>query len=452
MAAITVPHRRPRLPRSLLSKIPYGLLAAAALISAVGALSGAPTAEPGPVAAAIEAPFVDVGIMPVEDAVDFWRARVDERPADYASRTRLATTIVALAKETGSLTLYDEAEQVLRESLALNPIDEATLLALGSVRAANHDFAGAIELATSVLERKPGSQAAQVAIADANFELGNYELASRQLEALVLELPEGAGVDSRLAKRAAVEGRIDDAINLSAGALLAASDLDLRASEAAFYRFQLGHFLHQAGRADQALEVLDAGLSIDPTHLASLEAKAHVLVSLGRLDAAAATYEQLIERGPAADLHGELAKIYRALGRDRAAEAQVAEGLRLGREQISAFPAERRHLASFFAEFEPATALDLAKADFATRKDVGAYDTLAWAHYRNGQYEQAARYVDGALAQGTRDATLLYHAGMIELAVGDTDEGAQHLRDALEINPRFDLVHAPRAIAALRGL
>lgn len=452
MAAITVPRRRRRVRRSLLSKIPYGLLAAAGLISAVGALSSAPTAEQGSVDAAIEAPFVDVGIMPIEAAVDFWRARVESRPADYVSRTRLGTTIVALAKQTGALSLYDEAERVLQESLALNPIDSTTLLALASVRAAQHDFAATIELATRVLGREPGSQAALLAIADANFELGKYRLARRQLDALVTELPEGAGVDSRLAKRAAVEGRIDDAISLATGALLAASDLDLRASEAAFYRFQLGHFLHQAGRPDEALEVLDAGLAIDPTHLASLEAKAHVLVSLGRLEAAAATFEQLIERGPAADLHGELAKVYRAMGRDRAAEAQIAEGLRLGRQQISAFASERRHLALFFAELEPQTALELAKADFSMRKDVGAYDTLAWAHYRNGHFQQAARYVDGALSQGTLDATLLYHAGMIELAVGNTDRGAQLLRDALDINPRFDLVDAPRAVAALRGL
>lgn len=41
---------------------------------------------------------------------------------------------------------------------------------------------------------------------------------------------------------------------------------------------------------------------------------------------------------------------------------------------------------------------------------------------------------------------------MIELAVGNTDEGAKHLREALDIDPRFDLVHTPRALAALRGL
>jgi tetratricopeptide (TPR) repeat protein len=291
-----------------------------------------------------------------------------------------------------------------------------------------------------------------VAIADADFELGNYERASRRLADLVRVLPEGPGVESRLAKQAAVEGRLDDAIRASADAVVTASELDLRPSEAAFYRFQLGHFLAQAGRIDEALAALDAGLAIDPDHLASLEAKAAVLVSLDRLEEAAALYEQLIERGPAADLYGELAKLYRVLGRDAAADEAIATGILLGHEQLVSFPAERRHLASFFAEFEPETALEAASADFATRKDVGAYDTLAWAYFQNGQPEAAARYVDRALAQGTRDAQLLYHAGIIEAAVGHSDRAVGLLRDALALNPRFDLVQAPKAAATLRDL
>ena len=93
-------------------------------------------------------------------------------------------------------------------------------------------------------------------------------------------------------------------------------------------------------------------------------------------------------RTPAADLHGELAKVYRALGRDDDARVQITRELQLGRESLGQFPAERRHLAGFFVEFDPPTALEAATADFSTCKDIGAYDTLAWAEYVNGDYDE----------------------------------------------------------------
>jgi hypothetical protein len=133
---------------------------------------------------AIAAPFADVGIEPIDAALEFWQARVAERPEDYLSRTRLATTILAQARETGDLDLYPQAETVLREALAVNPTDEGALLALSSARAANHDFAGSMAIAHDVLSRNPTSQAASAVVADDDFELGNYGRATRELDAL----------------------------------------------------------------------------------------------------------------------------------------------------------------------------------------------------------------------------------------------------------------------------
>jgi hypothetical protein len=60
--------------------------------------------------------------------------------------------------------------------------------------------------------------------------------------------------------------------------------------------------------------------------------------------------------------------------------------------------------------------------------------------------------VRGALAQGTRNATLRYHAGMIEHAVGNDVAARRWLRDALALDPHFDVVQAPVARATLRSL
>jgi lipoprotein NlpI len=57
-----------------------------------------------------------------------------------------------------------------------------------------------------------------------------------------------------------------------------------------------------------------------------------------------------------------------------------------------------------------------------------------------------------ALAFGTKDAKLYYHAGMIAAALGDLDVARADLRLALSLDPSFDPFQAQRARDALAGL
>jgi hypothetical protein len=57
-----------------------------------------------------------------------------------------------------------------------------------------------------------------------------------------------------------------------------------------------------------------------------------------------------------------------------------------------------------------------------------------------------------ALALGTRNATFLFHAGMIELARGHHDDARRLLREALATNPYFSILHASTARRTLARL
>ena len=57
-----------------------------------------------------------------------------------------------------------------------------------------------------------------------------------------------------------------------------------------------------------------------------------------------------------------------------------------------------------------------------------------------------------ALGQGTQDAQLFFHAGMIERALGHRTIAASHLSRALAINPRFHPTQPDEARAALASL
>ena len=50
------------------------------------------------------------------------------------------------------------------------------------------------------------------------------------------------------------------------------------------------------------------------------------------------------------------------------------------------------------------------REEMKTRKDVYAYDLLAWSLHKQGRDREAAEAMAKALSQGTRDAQLQYHA------------------------------------------
>ena len=54
-----------------------------------------------------------------------------------------------------------------------------------------------------------------------------------------------------------------------------------------------------------------------------------------------------------------------------------------------------------------------------------------------------------ALKHNTPDAAMRYHAGLIAAAAGDTTAARRRLSEALSMNPKFDIRHAPRAQMAM---
>ena len=82
--------------------------------------------------------------------------------------------------------------------------------------------------------------------------------------------------------------------------------------------------------------------------------------------------------------------------------------------------------------------LEAARAELETRHDIYGYDLFAWALYKQGRTLEARRAMSTALAQGTQDALLFYHAGLIERAGGNLPAARDYLRRALAVSPVFD--------------
>ena len=75
---------------------------------------------------------------------------------------------------------------------------------------------------------------------------------------------------------------------------------------------------------------------------------------------------------------------------------------------------------------------------------------MAWAAYRLGDLDTAQAESAKALATGSIDARILYHAGAIAIASGDGG-GRALVQRAVDLGPALDPLDHAAAEALLRG-
>ena len=92
------------------------------------------------------------------------------------------------------------------------------------------------------------------------------------------------------------------------------------------------------------------------------------------------------------------------------------------------------------------------REELQTRRDIYGYDLLGWAMYKQRKYTEARAALETALSQGTQDAVIFYHAGMVERAAGRPASARASLERAMAINPYFDSTHPAAVRATLDSL
>jgi tetratricopeptide (TPR) repeat protein len=102
--------------------------------------------------------------------------------------------------------------------------------------------------------------------------------------------------------------------------------------------------------------------------------------------------------------------------------------------------------------YDPAGTLIQARLAYSHRPSIYGADVLAWSLYQTGMYAEAQKYAEQALRLGTKDALKLYHAGMINLRLGDRIKARQYLEQALTINPNFSILYSSQAQRTLNEL
>jgi tetratricopeptide (TPR) repeat protein len=377
-----------------------------------------------------------------------WTTALKQDPASAIVLTQLSGLYLQRARETGDDQSYSKAEKYARRSLALRTNRNGPAFAtLAAALVAQHRFQEAEKVAKELVAFDPDVPQYRAQLGEIQMELGEYDAARQSFDSLY-KVRAHLSIAPRLARWAEVNGNPAFARKLLSDALAEAKTRrNLPKEQLAWFHLRMGDIDLRNGRMRGARTMFEKGLEIEPDDYRLLDAMAQLEALEGRPEKAI----EYGERGIAMKLDpatlGTIGDAYAALGQ----KAKSEDYFRTMEVAVSGQPgAYHRAWSLFLLDHNRRTPEVLANVsrEIETRKDIYGYDLLAWALHKAGRNIEARTAMNYARRLGTRDATMFYHAGMIERSLGDVGRARYFLNEALKANPSFHPKH-PREIRAV---
>ena len=438
--------RRPGVPRALIICVVAIALAATLLVT--GALLPGQDASPDRTTSAVDlslattvAPAVGAGDL--DARISTLQERVRTVPDDWTSSANLGLAYLQKARITADPTWYEKAAGVLAASLEGNPDDNLQgKLGMALLDGARHDFESSLTWSRAAIEVSPTTSYAYAAAGDALVGLGRYAEADRLYQKMIDLRPDLASY-SRVSYARELRGDTSGAI---AAMKLAQTATTVGGEDAAWVGYHLGELYLGVGRISMAFETFQRASAAAPDYYLPLVGLAQVAFARGDIDGAIDHMNKVVAQLPLPQYVGWLGDLYQADGRSALAARQFA----LVEAEQKLFAANDVlpdvDVTLYLADHGDAgEALDLARDQYAERPSIQVADGLAWALHANGRDAEALRYSQEALRLGTRDASMLFHAGMIARAAGRERLGMDFISQAVELNPAFSFLHARTA-------
>lgn len=439
----------------LIAALSYGYTAIAAPVAPADPGVGQPAAALADPVTQVAEPGAGTAVnatasTDTDDRIAFWQDRIKGNPSSDVQYQYLGELLALKGRETGDVAQYALAAEAFRKAIELYPGNVAARSGLAINLVTLHEWAQAIDQGKQILQSDLRALGAVAVIGDASLETGDLDTARAAFRTL-RQKADGPSVESRFARLAYLTGDSAGAIRILDEAATTAEGLNGSPEELAFLHYSAGEYRFTSGDIDGADREFTAALEALPRYYLAIAGRGRVAFARGDLAGAIDAYERAVSIIPKPELLAYLGDLYAVSGDSAKAEAEykaVDFILALADTQAQVF---NREIALFEATHgrDTARAVELTRAELETRQDIYGYDALAWALYNDDQAEAALAPAQQAVSLGTQDPKLLYHLGMIELAVGHMADGRQHLSEALALNPAFDPLGAAAASEAL---
>lgn len=371
-------------------------------------------------------------------------------PASIDRQLELAAAFLQKMRETSDPDYLERASTALNTVLGKQPSHYEALRLRNELALERHNFEEAAGSARALTRLQPTDASAWGMLADALFELGDYDGAATAVEEM-LTLRPGLGSFNRAAWYRFLTGDTAGAVEFMRKAIRAGS---ASAEHMAWSWTELGGLEFRRGALNEAAVAYEQALRYLPSYHRALDGRGKVLAAKGDLAGAIEAYKMAQAATPWPEYAAALHHLYRRLGQDAEAKKQLALVDVIDRMGKLAREKGNRALVYIYADLDHRLdrAVELAKGELSIRRDVYTYDALSWAYFKAGMLGEAVEASSKAMAFGTEEPVFLYHAAMIARAKGDTDRARTLLGRALALNPAFDLAQAPQAVAVLRSL
>jgi tetratricopeptide (TPR) repeat protein len=376
--------------------------------------------------------------------------RLTRDPADHAAHSRLGIAYLQKARETNDPSYYTQAERSLQKALNLKPDSYDATAAMGSLELSRHNFSAALDWGSKATALNPYKAYGYGVRGDAQIELGRYEEAVGSFQKMVDLRPDLSSY-SRVSYARELYGDSEGAIEAMRQAVTAGSPA---AENTAWCRVQLGNLLFNSKKHAEAEVEFRRALAAYPGYLHALAGLAQVEAARGETASAIRHYKEAVAEVPLPQYLAALGDLYASVGDDRSAAEQYDLVLYIYRtfevNGVDAGPEKAAFLTDLNRDIDEA--VKLAQAAASVRSDVHTQDTLGWALYRAGRYEEALQAEKSAMRLGTQNPLFFFHLGMIYEKLGDHEGVRQNLQRALAINPHFNLKYAQEAVETLKKL
>ena len=343
----------------------------------------------------------------------------------HGALERLGYLYVARARvsnDPGDYTLAEKAAGCLESRY---PNEAAALLLRGHVLHQLHRFREAEQIARTLVARRTLVLDYGL-LGDALMEQGQLAEAATAYQKM-LDLKPFYQSYTRAAHVRWLKGDLQGAMAAMRLAIGSASPRDPESSAWAWTR--LAAYELQAGRLREASKAAETALQHQPEYSAALLAQGRILLAMKRPSEATAVLRRATQLNPLPEYQWMLADALRGQGRDDDA-ATIERELTTG-----GATSDPRTLSLYLAtrRTDPEKAVALAEEELRTRADVFTLDAHAWALASAGRLAEAREVIGRALAEGTEDARIFLHAGVIHAAAGQRREAMRWLSKAARL-------------------
>lgn len=360
-----------------------------------------------------------------DQAIELFQKNIRRDHEHIPYLERLGWSYIAKARSSFDQGFYRLAEQTALCMDSIKPGNAEALLLRGHVLHNLHQFKQSESLAKDLINKR-GWWFDYALLGDVLMEQGRLDEAVDAYQEMMDQKP-GPQAYSRTAHIRWLTGDLAGAIEMME---MASKASDARVPEsAAWVSVRLAMYQLQQADFKRASDLFSYALKLVPDYPPALSGYGRLLMAKGEYQEAVSVLGRAVENNPLPEYQWILIDCLEWSGRKNEADIIHKDLISNGQKE------DPRTVALYLATYNQdlITAENLIKKELEKRADIFTLDALAWIYNAQGKHQQAYRYINQALKEGTKDARLFYHAGVIASVNGHYQEAQQWFRNALAV-------------------